>query len=305
MAVAAPLPHDGTNSPAMATLLLFLSQSLHVSNPVVLLCYQRTTVDLATAILSHLMHLAHVHSKWMVINNCGSATALLALSRLTEIPFIISVVDSNGRETAALLTAMHDACPTIAQTTHLLILDDPLASVRRSEALFTAFAAKFVVLHILSWHHPPGMRLVTKRTWFAHESFLAPASVALNGVVIHDDEHRRWSRDMAASIAYRQLNYALVWVPPFAIKTSGGGRAAVTSVAGIEVDTVALVAARMQVAPHFVAAHIANEECSDECVMRDDYYERVYVQRDVQSSSVMRVAQMVETSEDKGLQDFM
>lgn len=287
---------DGTS---IATLLLFLSKSLHVSNPVVLFCFQSSTVDLATAILTN--DFPHVHSKWMVINNCASPKALSTLAQLQrEIPFIISVVETNKNETVAQISAMHDACPRIAQTTHLVIVNDQNAKMHRSEALFAEFAEKFVLLHILMWRS--GLQLLTKRTWFKDDFFIR------SGNLIHDDEYRRWSTDLAHSIPYRNVNYVLLCVPPFLIKTKGivGGRD-VTSIGGMEVDTVSLVAAQMQVLPRFFAVDFttttSTAQCYD-CVIRDEYYEHTYFVRNMRLSSALAVEQIKKTSKDRGFQDF-
>lgn len=286
---------DGTS---IASLLLFLSQSLHVSNPVVLLCFQTNTVDLTTAILTN--DFQHVRSKWMVINNCASPTALSTISQLKQIPFIISVVDTNGNETVAQISAMHDACPKIAQTTHLVILDDPDAKEHASETLFAEFAEKFLLLHILSWHSD--LKLLTKRTWFKDDIFIR------SDVIVHDDEHRRWSTDLADFIPpYRNVNYVLLCVPPFLIKTKGvvDGRV-VTSVGGMEVDTVSLVAAQMQVLPRFFAVDFttttSTEQCYD-CVIRDEYYEHTYFVRNMRSQAIA-IEQIVKTSKGRGFQEF-
>lgn len=289
---------DGTS---LVSLLLFLSQSLHVLNPVVLFCFQFETVDLTTAILSSKFQ--HVHSKWMVINNCASPQALSTLSQLKDIPFIISVVDSNNNETFAQITAMHDACPKIAQTTHLVIVNDPNAIDKQSEILLTELADRFLLLHILTWR--PSLKLLTKRTWFKDDSLVVQS--AATGV-IHDDEYRRWSTDISDSIPpYRNVNYVLLCVPPYLIKTKGvvGGRD-VTSVAGMEVDTVGLVASEMKVLPRFFAVDFttttSTEECYD-CVIRDEYYEHTYQVRNMRLPAE-RIEQIVKTSKDRGFQDF-
>lgn len=280
---------------SLTSLLLFLSHSLHVFNRVVLVCFQSSTIDLTAAILAN--DFEYVNSKWIVINNCATRASLAVLSELKEIPFIISIAESNGNETVKQIEAMLDTRHEIAHATHLVILNDPAANDDHSTELFLAFAKKFVLLHIVSWRN--GLKLLTKRTWFDTDSFIRSGNIS-------DDEHSRWA-DLNGALPYNNINYVMLCVPPFLIKTKGiyEGQE-VTSVGGIEVETVTTVANQMRISPRFFAVDFttktSSEQCYD-CVIRDKYYEHEYTVSKVKLPA-LKIEIIAKTESGIGFQDF-